>query len=839
MAIIPSEPRMLSMDVPAAPDASVGAGLVGQSLANVGRQVAESASNLYVQVRHQEAESVVLDTYLKQQDQARQFLEQAKLRSKDGNAYDENGVPILNPADGSQMSLTDYYKQWSDQKYRDTQQSLPSPYAQELYQQKMGTFFSGFKNDVWNEEMSKRIDFLDGIRNDGLRREAVKQVETPNVPSFYENLDLQRANLKNAEGKTYTPAQVRKRDEQMLKDFPDALMQGFETQITSLKNLEASGAGKGAYKSSRIEAGVNAIATLTGQDPESIRRRNAGMPVLADLMDPDKKSHWLNKFNMLLEVGKQHDTSDWSERGDRIALSLEKGEKGPDGMPLVSDSDVQRFYQEGIALKNAGAVKDLKFLDTLSNIAVKKNSGQFLNSADYFFLSPERKQAAMNKIADDSVKEVSNIISKNGLKLEPGIQAAGAPARERALTLAKELMLRADTEIHDDLPKTIAQKIPTFARNENLVSYTDPRILASPGVQAAARSNDQQLANIYRSYNGDPNANPPAYLSKAKEQELGNFLTGPANSDQKLNMLLGVHALNPATYNSKINQMIQSNKLPPRWYVALSIGDDKVFATEMVNAITNPIKEPQSILGTGNSVDVLKSDIFDKSRDYMASIISRNPQSPITNLEQGEIRDTLFNMAINRIVKGQSTASTAADDVVKALVDNRFMKTKVSRGVFSSSDKIMFPKRIGGVELSDIDKSNIEQNLQAYKDPSFFSALTPDRPDGLDPRIENSRVSEVMTNSLKFRWNATQDKLIPQWEDSYHGGVMNDVLRNKKPIEIDPLDLRHYLRANDPGYLKFGRKALELGGKAIDAGKSAVDAMKNAPPLPRLPKEPF
>lgn len=816
MPIVPGSVAPISQDVPGAPSLFAGAGVVEDALAKASGQIADASSQLYVRIRHAEAEAIVTDRLQKQTDDMERWKEKQKLLSRDGNAYKEDGTPLINP-DGTPLSLTDHYKQTSERLFQDTMDQLPNSYAQQRYREEMGKKFHEIGAAVHQDELGARIKNVANLREDRIRREMNKQSDLPSQTSFYSFLDSERKLLRDNQGVIYSPDDVHNLDSALLKEAPDGLFVGYKDAILSNKRLESEGVvGKNGTRPMRIATAREALSILHGTDAESEDRRRRGMPVLSEIMDPDRKAHWLDIFEQLNKVAAKHDKNDWAERGELMANSLQNGEG------VVTPRMIREFYNEGIALRQADPknISDITFIDRLADIAAKKNAEPVLRSWEFYLSSPSKKAAMMEKLETESLQEVEGLLKANVPGRTGQLMVAGSQVRGRVRASLQQISETAARELEDDFPKAI-RKNPGIAQVAESISYVDAGSMNRPSQRAAIRANDRQIENMWSSYADGRPASPVKYLTKDEAKQVGFYLNGTDNSDQKTAYLFGLHAANPKTYNAKINQMIEANILKPSWYVALSIGDNRVFAGEVVNAITNPIPDAKATLEANNSsVAELRAEIYKESKSYVDSLISKNPNSPITSKEVEAINDTLFNMAVRKVATEKAVPSTAAKDVVQSLVDNRFLKVKVSSGLFTSTMHRP-PRVVHGQELAQAEHSTIENNLGALRSVDALKALGPDVPNGLPKEIPADRFHETVKNSLKFRLNATQDAYVPTWYDSYHQKRW-DLLKDGKPITLPILELRKHVDANDPWYVKAVRGSVDAAGKAQDKLKKAL-----------------
>lgn len=836
MPIVPITRQPISMDVPAGPSDLGNAGIVQNALAKSAGQVSDASMNLFAQIRHAEAQSVVLSKQQEQTDQAQQWLEVQKLKSKDGYAYDDQGQPIKN-ADGTQKTLTDHYKDWSEKQYQDTLGNLPSPFAQQLYREQMGNFYLGFKDKVWNDEMKMRVANVGDLRDDRMRLQMNKQNLTPNVGQFYSYLDSERKTIKDQQGVIYSSEDVHKVDSHLLKEAPDGLFNGYENSILADKRLEREGvyANEGT-RATRIAKAREALSILDGTDPDSLARRQRGMPVLAEVMDPDKRAQWYEKFNKLLEIASKHDSNDWTARANDGIAALMNGDRNPDGSMRFNPTNYKALLDEGAMLNKQGALDDHTFVTKSVAIATVGRASPVMNSWEYYLATPDQKVAIMKNLQDQATQEVDRFLAIHKPERIAQLGAAGASVRGEVMGQLNQIAKRADDEANKDFPKFIRVN-PAIGQKASMIQYASPASLASPTVRSTIKSLDTDIENYWSTWH--PGQKPDAYLTQDEAKSIGEYLNkGLDNSDKKAEYLLNLHRANPASYNQKIIQMVNNDHLPPQWLVALSIKNDRTFTTALVDSIANPAKNADATLQAQDvGVGSFKADIYKKTASYVDALILSNPNSPVVSRISDSVQNLVFNMAVKKVQTEGVSPSSALDSVVGAVVDGRYFKTKVTDGTLGlfAQQSYRIPRFVQGQELSDTDQGYIAANMRAYKNGEKVAAMKPDLPVGLDPRLNPQRYYDKVAETMKFRFNASQTSVIPTWYDESHQQRV-DVLKNGKPMELPLLELRQYNHENNTLLQKLGEK---ISGAASSAASTVKDAFKNSPLKADVPKEPF
>lgn len=840
MPIVPFDKKLVSLDVPGSPS-DPGAGLLSETVAKATAQISQTTQQLYANIRHAEAESTVSERIRNESDQTEMWLNKEFLKSQDGYAYDDSGKPLTNP-DGTQKSLSEHYREWSDSQYRRSQETLPSPYAQELYRRNMGDKYVSLRNKVWNEEMKKRVSNVDRTRDRILRDEGLRQVETPDMDRLMNLIDEQSRLLKRNEGILWDGNHTFELQKAILRQSPESFFQGMENDIIAMKRLEVEGSvAENSTRPRRIERVREALKALgvyeeNGKrvlDPVSEKRLRRGLKPLADMMDPERKAYWADRFNLLNDrVAKTGDHNDWVWQGNQMTTALKSGDLTSSGQPLVTRQSVLSHLARGVQLFKEGALKANQLFETTAEISAMWNASPVMNSWQFYVLNPQEKKAQIEALTKQTSLEVEKLLEKHLPERKSELAIAGAGIKAQIKLHLENIAEQAQREAEADFPK-FATKNPVVAKYAAAVDYSNPASVRSQSARSNILAHDRSIERMYQAYTGASQALPPAYLSADQADQVAGVLKGNVNSDIKTAYLLSLHAANRPAFNRKIDQLVQSGKLGAEWYVALSINDDKIFASEMVNAISNPIPDADSIIrakDSNSSSEKLRTAIYQESQGYVQSLLLKNPNSRITNLELDAVNRTLFNMAVKRIAKDEATPSEAAREVVGSLINRRFSKFYLDPGLFYGGKKAHFPpKVINGKELNDLDLQNLSRELRRYKSFENISAVKPDMHEGFD--ASKKRLDQYISENIRFRLNSAQDAYTPTYPSDYHIGTDIDMKVDGKTVVLPISDLIKYRSGND----SFWEKSIKKGAQFIHDLKEG--APKSQDKLKKTAKE--
>jgi hypothetical protein len=813
MPIIPVTRNTISTDVADAykPNPMQGAGIVNDQLSQTASQVSQASQQLFTQLRHAEAESEVLDAEQRQKDEISEWIKKAEYSSKDGYAYNDDGSPVLNP-DGSKKALTDQYKEWSDGKYRDTQTNLSSPYAQQIYRERMGKVFLGAKEEVWNKEMGFKVSYVGNLRDERLKLQANNQSTDPNPFKFYDNLDTERLGVKKLVGSYYSDNEAKTIDTKILKEQPDSLFQGYVNTILGYEMKERSGlVGKDTTKQSRVAIAMEALSALGANkdrngnvilDPASASRRARGMPILADEMDPDKRAAWIAKFNNIIDMSGKLDKNDWIQQMNHMGESVRMNERNADGSPRTPPDVYRSMIQKGVALHSQGSLTDLELADKILEVSTLSRQRE-IDSTEFFFMSPRQKEAKREELINKAMTEADALMDKHLPGKKEQLGYAGVDTRKRVSEEIDRIATEADRKAKEDFPGMVIEKNPVAQEFAKTVDYSNAKNLSSPSVRTTIARLDRVIENANGQYFETSNA-PTAYLSKQNAEQLSSLLNSRTqDTTQKQVAIESIFRANPKTYVAKIDQLVTEKKISPKWYLALSIPDSRAFTNQLLNAISNPVPDKEDVFAAkGASIVDVKAAISRGAEPFIQHIIARNPQSPIGSVESEAIRETLLDLTARQVVNGESPL-TAANKVISSFLGERYYKVSNGGGIIMSGKSRVIPKMVGDVPFSETDKQYFQTNWDAYKTPDAVKALNPDVPKGLDPLLV-PRFYENASKSLDYRMNRSGTAIVPTWIDD-RTQQERDLTRNGKPIEIPLLELRKYNPKNDTLYDKVKR----------------------------------
>lgn len=786
MPTIPTAPQMISTDVPGAPSEVGTAGLPYRALSSASAQVADASTDVFIKLRDAESRSAVASAVQQDELDSKEFMVKARMRSKDGYAYDESGNAITDEK-GHPVALTQYFKDWADMRYRETQTKLPSPFAQRMYQSQMGDTFSTHANDMFTHELSIRAKSLDTARKDRIDKHRNAQTISPNIQDFYTNYDKNIETLES-ERFAYSQEAYDQRKIEITKEMPEGVLSGFEHNIMSYEFKEKSGEISGT-RSTRIDLAEEALSLLGAKripirnkdgkivgydsknmlsDPESARRARNGMPTLASSMDPERKEYWIEKFNRMIEQAKKDDKNNWTAEAKRVANSRLRNERNEDGTLRASDEHFNDLLIRGKSLYDAGDLDVFEFAENIENAAVAKTAAK-MNTPEFVFASAPKKDALMANLEKQSHSFYEEM--KNSL-IHPGdhqkLDVSGVDNRLQREEKIKQLRDSVEREAHDDFTGLVIKTIPGASRYANAIDFKNIKSLANPSTRkllAGQYRLTEQWSRIYR--DGAPGPNPYPPLSDKQAGDLKNTLENkqvPANA--KAEAIRYLYQTDPNYFVPAIHQLVTEQGLSASWYLAASVPRNSILSTQLVNAITGPQNPDQILNGANADIPAMQNKIDQGLAPYIGEIIRENPNSPIGAERAAVIRRTVLNVALIQVATEGKDAGEAVDSAIKSFAGSQMREIRYdpsNRFGFSvGGKKRMVNTEVGDVRLLPEDFSTIEKSLTKYKNIEAIKALNPAIPEGLPPGIKD-KFHETILKTLDFRNHESGRSKVPTW----------------------------------------------------------------------------
>lgn len=830
MPIVPPQKQQISMDVWAPEPQAAGATAIGSALGGLGQALAQTSQGFLEQIKRAEAKEASSKAAFDDYSEIDAYYTRIMRENPDGYIKDERGEIKTNP-DKTPRTISQEFVDWADERFKRNQERMPSFLAQEEYKEKSRKMFEEYATKIRNDEWVLRVKTFDRGASDDKTRLITRMTtefsllpdlppdsrdengfDTSPVGSYYGQVDLLESRINEQTGILYSAQAAFERVQTLRKEAPDGPLQGLYNKAL----LDKTG------RSAKF-----ALNWLYGKDRESLARdpnpdvREEGdLPTLRTSMDPDKHQQWTQRFTQLLKAKTREDGNDWVQRADRNIESILSG----DGTFKIED--MPEFISQGLELKSDDdkSISDINMAEKPAEMFLAARAKEALTGWQYYTMNSADKQKEREKIREDAIGYANAFLAKHFPERAKELSTIGVGLRARLDARLDHIIRSAREEAGRDFP-AFTRNNPAVKAVADAIDYNNPQSLNDYRIRNAIRQDDQNIEKMHRMFYRGEVAPPVQYLTREATQTITKILESPIGSDQKHIFLRNLHRSNPGTFNEKLLQLVNSG-LDKKWLPVLSMSDDPVFEQQLVNSIANPPKDAEAILAArGSSPDALKSDIAKESMDYIRSLQAANPDSPMSNYIQDAHLGAMYNSAMQGIIRGE-TPTAAAKNAVRAFVDRRFIKIKVKNGLFSNVD-YRLPRNVNGVALNEKDQTRIEESLASMSLPGRVEALNPDIPSNLPAVLAAEKTSditgtptgkfqEVVRRSLRFRPNAANTAVVPQWFSVYHNKMV-DLLKDGQPITIPILKLRDPLPPVQGGGLiqKAGDKIKEAVGAAF------------------------
>lgn len=356
MPIVPSERSGISMDVPVA-NVPVGQfGAVGSAIAQTGAFVAGEGMKIYEAIRKEEAHDIVQKRAMDERLEADNYLRMISSKSKDGYFYedvmgrDEKGQPVvvgqeqvLNKYTKNPMTIGEHFREWSNSKYEKSQADMPNNYAQSLYKNEMGGFYTGKISSALNIEMEKKTEAskVEYARQFQVLKNAV--VDVPDVNAVYTNADrIKMALVRKGQNGFLPMSEV---EPMFNKEISDVAQNYFNGRIINSKVLtEADSVGR----VSKLQGVLDELrGNMKTSDPvaaasmrQSAQRRALKLYTVTDSLTPDQKATLEKTLIAELEHAQKKDTATYRNRAGSQLDALARGKD-------VNLSDLTRNVMNG------------------------------------------------------------------------------------------------------------------------------------------------------------------------------------------------------------------------------------------------------------------------------------------------------------------------------------------------------------------------------------------------------------------------------------------------------------------------------------------------------------
>jgi hypothetical protein len=741
MPIVPLTVQPISTDVPSITGAdTVVGGQTARAWEQAGQVVANSGIALLEDVKRSEAVDTSSKAYFDDKYAAQDKMSELKIQYPNGYVEepDANGVKQKKQnADGTYRTITQEFRDWANERYTKTQQSLPTEMAQELYKSKSGPLFTDAMSMTRTEEMSLRTNSFKRGQETDLLSGTVKLVQTPLVKDAYDLGDILNERVQAQTGMImdhgkqriglFTPKDAADQHDKIWKDTADSLMKGQIDQILFMdKGSQA--------RTNQIQYAVN---ILDGVDPDSNRRKRAGLKTLSETMNPDDKAKYYAELAHLASQADEISASHWNRviQASSSQLDLEAHN------PKFSVRVPMKFgpiYREGAELLRKGVIDDLEFVQKLGGLVAQNKFNQMQNDSLFLTADPGTKKVQIQAAADGAFKEFMKYASGDVQKNYP--QATSA-IRNQIVNNLVDLSARRDEIAHKDFVEFAQARRDIHGRTQALdASFTTPTLFAqSAGMLVDRARKLQQLGDAY--FGGK--SNDFRVVSNDEANRMGSWIKDPKTSYAEVaGALNSIKSADPRVYATMVDEMIRDNKLPADYRLALKVGN-----TTLTRDIIRTIKDGDKIRDLAKdalAANGVKSEDFEKAvtaqmLPYLQGMTGSNPDSSISIQDRTLMSKTvatkameMYNYELGETSTGKHNVEDYAKRAVDAFMGTQYTVVQTKRpNAFgfggTLKDSVLIPN-VGEMPRSPKEQENLIYHQGLYTQPEQlkkFGALIP------------------------------------------------------------------------------------------------------------------
>lgn len=723
MPTFPIEKQLISTDVSGISTNPRQAGIIQESIGQLGGQLADTSMKLIQQIRTAEAKDAAQQAHHEDGIETGRWFEEAKLANPDGYMKNPNGG-IQTNLDGTPVTLSQGFHEWADQRYKANQDKMPSELAQQLYREKSGDFFTSQIVAAFTQENKQKIEtFRAGAdQRDQSRVDSLSRYASPE--KVYE--------LSNASHM-----------DRMEQTGPGNIFDINETKTQSLKVNQklAEGAGKYAIQQAMATPGprersgdrvklIDQWMTWINEDPnggpltrEAAARKAAGLPILSEMFDPDNKASILHALQQAKISAKAHDKSSVDLSIKEYGAFKARGGDSPQVAEKLMGDIVQQV--------NAGDRSPEEGAHSLSQLAMYDQLQKLPQSIDLLPFDAQKQQFRL--AAKPALDAAQRFLGNNPALAHFGSMSAEVIDKVGDKRL-KDNMEESKKDWADYLEKRpftpSQEKLALFQKNG--VTMTDPRTLRGMG-QVLNAEIEASKSRYDQLYPGHPEHF--RYMTKAESEQMASFFNDPAKIRTPEDQAVAIRTM-AREYGSNfpkvMQQMIEDGHLKAPMMFAANLSGSQIQTQDLLRGLLHndaDSEESKAFLANKSISDNdLTAALGKKFSAFITAASQRNPGDPFAQMGRDGIIKAAKNMAVMNLKDGRAdNLDTAATQAYEALVDqNWYMKQSSAPGIMNSlfrSYNMLVPKQIGSRSISDGDAQTIADFSRNILTPDWLRVL--------------------------------------------------------------------------------------------------------------------
>lgn len=734
-------------------------GKLGHSIASTGADIATTGVDTILQIKQAEASDAAANAHYQYQLDADAKLRDLKLNNGDGYMHDSNTGGYVYNDDNSRRTITQEFHDWSNDRYQQDQQNMPSELASELYRNKTLPYISSqvallngdaqqMKVKSWDDNWSMRVqgrgnDLVEnpgGLapKSDAQGRPVYDQygnrAYSADLSGFYNHTNNTAEEVQSQVGYIHNSVEAQEKTRKAYEQLSHDTLQGAYDQIYMDKKLSDPA------RTSKVMAWIDAV---NGDDPQSQFRKNKGLPVLSDMMDPLQKSTELHKLLSLLPSAKAADKSDYNKLLEETTNAL-KGHQNPDGSRSAGISqpgaaqEILRQTQVYASMgKEAGGLSPIEAGQNVGKIFAAQEINKSLSDTGARMLPPDQRIALAEKSAQNAQAAAQAWAQAHGISYSTDVGAISS----------NEIRSEINSAIHADEEKKQGdfagwyQTLPP-GKKLSLLDYDHPTSLAINGAPQAIQSgiSNQRAAWKASTYGNESMWRP---VSKDASSRLSNSLTDPTIPDGTV--VKGINGMKTGFgqyYPQVIDQMIKDNKLGPEWI--LSKWNNSLMAISSIRG-SKYIDENFKTVAEARGVkeDDLRNAVSGQMSDWIKT--QAQPYNMDSQRFAASVNKAVTNYAKQLyITRLDASPEDVAKDAFNELAGQHVSTEKASNPGWLGSQKgtYIIPNEVNNAPITSVDKSNIRSNMN--------DALTEDAIKKINPYIPKQANGQTSDFADKF-----------------------------------------------------------------------------------------
>lgn len=787
MPVVPTQPALLSTDVPGASAAPSGReGIAQAGLASLGQDVAQVGLDMLTNLKQAEAVNSVGEAKLKLKMDAEDFSRQLELQNEGGNYVelikDKDGKTVgsklaLDPK-GQPIPISQKYQEWAAKRFKEDQEKLPSYLAQQMYLQQARPYLGEEIESVKNKQHALLLGKITQDQNERLNTRANLLVDQPSLGRVYDASRDTALELMANVGKSHSLVFAREKSEAMDKQYAESAGRGAVNQVLSIPQKQDKGFARRKL--------ADAWLTLLREDPnnkntlsrESLIRKNNGQKIFSEMFDPDKKAELERQLIAAREMANKHDLMTIDAQVAEAASSFRLGEP-------------QRFTREAADKLAADINTAVSEGHMAPEIAAQKyavlamtRTAQEIPSRIVFMPPAQRDGALKGHLTTAGYEQAQKYLGAN-----PATKQFGSLVQEQATADGQRLATTFLSQSQNDWAEFVQKNGFEASVTRQALMDTRRASFANPGSLAGlAPQLRDELKKSEQMHSMHFPTEPQTWRPFTKEQSASMveyFTNVTVPVEQKAIALRTMLQEYGSEYFPKVmSQLIEDNSskgFGKEWYFASLFAGSQTLTTDVIKALTaDPNSEENKTVMKlrGLNEETMRASlgqVFDK---FILASSQQSPGDPFYDLAKESVIRVAKNKALALMKNGRANDFGAAsqmayDSLVKDnwyVLDARGSSGLFGTGLGAREYSMIIPKRVKDLPITpDRAQAIVDYSLSLMdrKKLESLGVALPKTPDGKTTMHADQFFAQVTGDDGRVVVNQKTGMLEVWWFDRY------------------------------------------------------------------------